>query len=282
LLIAHATFVYDCKVLVGALKYGEGCVETIDEGGGLSFDKAAYEGEAAAGPRCSSCNKALGEQYWQWLAKPVCESCRANIMQTLKASQSKQAFGRAVLLGGLTSLGCGIAYAIFVGLTDIQAALVTIGIAFVVAKVLRRCSNGIGGRKYQVLAVVLTDAASAMGYAPALFNGMRESSAESAPANGSDASKTAKVPEAAMSSKADQEGASLGSIVLALGALFAFLLAAPILAATEAPLGLLIVGFGLWEAWKLTHGLPLELEGPFRVVAAAPLASAVELPAAAS
>ena len=30
-------------------------------------------------------------------------------------------------------------------------------------------------------------------------------------------------------------------------------------------MGLLIVGFGLWEAWKLTRGLPLSLEGPFRV-----------------
>ena len=273
---------YDCKVLVGALEYREGCVETIDEGGGLSFDKAAYAGEATAGPVCSSCNKGLGERYWQWLTKPVCESCRANITETLRASQSRKAFGRALLLGGLTSLGCGIAYAIFVGVFERQMALLTIGIAFVVAKVLRHCSSGIGGRKYQVLAVVLTYVASAMGYAPGLIEGLRESSVESAQASGGAASKAATPPAASMSSKAGPEQADTGSFVFALATLFAILLAAPVLAAAEAPLGLLIVGFGLWEAWKLTYGLPLDLEGPFRVVPAAPLSAAVELPAAAS
>ena len=34
---------------------------------------------------------------------------------------------------------------------------------------------------------------------------------------------------------------------------------------TEAPIGVLIVGFGLWEAWKLSRGIPIRIEGPYRV-----------------
>jgi hypothetical protein len=50
--------------------------------------------------------------------------------------------------------------------------------------------------------------------------------------------------------------------------LLAITLAAPVLAATSAPIGLLIVGFGLWEAWKLSRGLPLTLDGPYRTAPA--------------
>jgi hypothetical protein len=47
-------------------------------------------------------------------------------------------------------------------------------------------------------------------------------------------------------------------------------LAAPFLEITDSPLGLLIVLFGLWEAWKLSRGVTLNIEGPLRVGAAAP------------
>jgi hypothetical protein len=48
----------------------------------------------------------------------------------------------------------------------------------------------------------------------------------------------------------------------------AITLAAPLLAATNAPMDLVIVGFGLWEAWKLSRGLPLTLDGPYRAAPA--------------
>ncbi len=47
--------------------------------------------------------------------------------------------------------------------------------------------------------------------------------------------------------------------------LFGLLMAAPFLEAKEAPLGLLIIGFGLWEAWRRTRPLPMEVTGPYRV-----------------
>jgi hypothetical protein len=59
--------------------------------------------------------------------------------------------------------------------------------------------------------------------------------------------------------------AVLSSIKSNVVAIFALTMAAPFLVAVEAPLGLLIVGFALWEAWRMSRGLPLSLDGPYRV-----------------
>ena len=45
--------------------------------------------------------------------------------------------------------------------------------------------------------------------------------------------------------------------------------AAPFLAGFENILGILIIGFGLWQAWQLNRKRPFEVAGPFQVAAAA-------------
>jgi hypothetical protein len=149
-------------------------LETSDGTAGLNFDRAAYttEGGGGAAP-CANCKGALGEQYWHWQSQAVCDACRGRLAQVLELSQSNKSFGRAILFGGATALGCGIAYAIFVAVSKYQLALITIGIAFVVAKVMRKCSAGVGGRRFQILAVVLTYLASAMGYAPSVYSSFK-------------------------------------------------------------------------------------------------------------
>jgi hypothetical protein len=44
------------------------------------------------------------------------------------------------------------------------------------------------------------------------------------------------------------------------------MLAAPFLELTHAPpFGILIIGFGLYEAWRRAAPLPMEVTGPYRV-----------------
>ncbi len=43
---------------------------------------------------------------------------------------------------------------------------------------------------------------------------------------------------------------------------------APVLAGFENILGILIIGFGLWQAWQLNRKRPFEVSGPFQVAAA--------------
>jgi hypothetical protein len=238
-------------------------METTDATGGLSFDRATYATAGEHGALCAHCNGPLGDQYWQWQSRAVCDGCRGRLTAVLERSQSNKAFGSAVLLGGATALGCGILYAVFVSLTKYQLALATIGIAYVIAKVMRRCSAGVGGRRYQVLAVVLTYLASAMGYAPGVWAELKSSVSEHhATATGNSQAGSDDAPSPHDGSKEPPSTAT--SVVVALGLFLAVTLAAPVLSATRAPLGLLIIGFGLWEAWKLSRGIPLSLDGPYR------------------
>jgi hypothetical protein len=205
-----------------------------ESGSGISFDRAAY---VDAGPRqaCGMCRRPLGSEYWKWYNKVLCESCRGRAAALVADSQSPATFARAALLGGGTALGCGIAYAFFATFAG-RWALVTIGIGYLVARVVRKASHGIGGVQYQVLATVLTYFASAMAYPPTMVQDLED--IFSAPSY-------------------------LLHTLLELPL-------APIAAMTHYPLNGLIIGFGLWEAWRMTRGVATTVEGPFRAAAPAP------------
>jgi hypothetical protein len=55
----------------------------------------------------------------------------------------------------------------------------------------------------------------------------------------------------------------VAGLVLLLG-----LYALPVLVGFQQPIGLLIVAFALWEAWKLNKRVPLVINGPFEVAKA--------------
>ena len=46
---------------------------------------------------------------------------------------------------------------------------------------------------------------------------------------------------------------------------FGFALVAPLLAGPKNFFGWVIIGFSLWEAWKLTRAVEIPIRGPFRV-----------------
>jgi len=108
-----------------------------DTGPDLSFDKASYAsapaGEAAAVP-CSQCKRPLAHQYWKLQKFLLCDGCKEGVSASLARSQSASSFAKALVQGGLVALACGVGYAVFVGVTKIQFALVTIGIGYVVPR----------------------------------------------------------------------------------------------------------------------------------------------------
>jgi hypothetical protein len=54
-------------------------------------------------------------------------------------------------------------------------------------------------------------------------------------------------------------------VALAFAVLIAFLYLAPILAGFENIIGMLIIGFALYEAWKINKRVKVEITGPFQV-----------------
>jgi hypothetical protein len=264
-----------------------------ETGSALRFDRADYETAPGAGPHCGVCKGPLAPEYWRWQGLIFCSACRPKVRDTIAESQSRGAFAKAALQGTGVAIACGIGYAVFVGVTKMQLALVTIGIAYVVAHVVRKASGGLGGRRFQVLAVALTYFASTMGYAPGIFKGVQEVRAKrdavTVQATGSGDSPAHETAQAGNASSAQGAAApasdapahahaaaprgGLGSVIIALAFLFGLLLAAPFLEITSAPIGVFIVLIGLWQAWKLTRGVPIAIEGPYRVAPTAGIAS---------
>lgn len=254
----------------------------------LQFDTAQYSHGAAAAPstQCKLCGATIRGEYWYWAQKIVCAGCRDRVLAAEAEGKSGKTFLVAALRGGLVALAGGLAYAIFVATVKIQLALITIGIAFLIAQQIQKTTRGFSDRRHQVLAVVLTYFAGAMGYAPALLTALREGArthhaagaAGSASAVGSEGVGYAapeSEPDAPKSSPGSTGDAptpasakapvGFGTFVLAILFLVGLCLASPILGATQAPIGLLIVGFGLWEAWRRTAPIPTRIGGPYRV-----------------
>jgi hypothetical protein len=245
----------------------------------LQFETATYE-KPESHASCQVCRRRLGAAYWQWIGRMVCEKCRSDVAMLEANARRGKTFARALGLGGAAAIGGGVGYAIFVKVTNIQLALVTIGIGWLVAKAIRKVTKGFGGVRFQVLAVALTYVGASMGYAPAVFEALSNARTH-APATASSASSsTAKspgiapvsvAPEGSVSS-ADQTAPSrppsprhaspLGAII-ALVLLAGLVIAAPVLTIAQAPIGALIVVFGLYQAWKMTKSVSSRVEGPF-------------------
>jgi len=210
----------------------------------LDFERAEFGEPAARHVQCSACQSAITTAYYQILDKVLCGSCRDAVNRSSEDARSGAAFGKAFLLAGAVALGCGVVYALFVHFTRIQLALATIGIGFLVGRVVQSVTRGFGSTKHQVLAVVLTYLASAMGYLPSIVAAMN----------------------------AGDDGQSLGLVGSILYVVFvsAFTLAAPLLDITSGlsgVLGVLIIFFGLRTAWQVSRGLggPVAISGPYQV-----------------
>jgi hypothetical protein len=69
---------------------------------------------------------------------------------------------------------------------------------------------------------------------------------------------------------AGAEGAGAAGVALGAAVLLAFLYLAPFLAGIQNVMGILIIGFGVWQAWRMNRRVTLAIEGPFEVKPAGP------------
>lgn len=223
-------------------------------GNELSFERAEFEGPAPATLACAFCQRPLVSQYWQISTRPACEQCRASVSRELGSSQSKASFLRALVYGGAAALvGC-VAWIAIEKLFHVQIGFVAIGVGYLVGKAVRKASGGLGGKRYQVLAVALTYASIALASLPDLLHAI----AGQHPA----ASEPTAPP-------------SLLGFIWACVLLLGIALASPFLQGAENIIGLFIIGIGLYEAWKFTRPVPIVVLGPFSLNApqVSPIAS---------
>lgn len=261
----------------------------------LSFEKAEFGDSAAQQLSCWSCKRDISGEYYLVNEAPYCASCRDALNYSSPTEQLRTGgLARAALYGlGAAAVGTAIWLGILWA-ADLEIGLIAILVGWMVGKAVFVGSGDRGGLRYQILAVALTYTSICASYAPLLVGGM--SSYEQPQTvvvdgqdrrvilGGSTAESPAVTPEqAAAAIPAPEDGSPLeeGKVylvptsweetetdalrgVVGIAVVFGIALAMPFLMGFENIIGLLIIGFGLWQAWKANEKRVLEVEGPFR------------------
>lgn len=128
------------------------------------FGTAEYLG-TPGNDHCQFCHQPVAGNYYRINTAMACGSC-AEKMRGGLATDSHAAFVRALLYGiGAAVVGM-ILYAVFEIATGLIVGYVSLAVGWLVGTAMMKGSNGVGGRRYQIAAVLLTYAAVSMAAVP--------------------------------------------------------------------------------------------------------------------
>ncbi len=218
----------------------------------LSFDKARFDESGSPSLSCAFCKRDVFGTYYELNGQTACEECRFKVESARAEGSPLGRAARAVLGGAVGGIvGAGLYYAVL-AVTGYEIGLVAIVVGLLVGFGVRWGSGGVGGRGYQALAVAITYVAIVSTYVPFFVEEAQKQieAAETAPVE----------PEVE---------AAAATFAFALAAVILFVLASPFLAGLENVIGILIIGFALYEAWRVNAYTPLQIEGPFQIGARA-------------
>lgn len=239
----------------------------------LRFDEPA---PGPATPACARCQAPITAAYYEVNGHVVCSGCKTALERAPAGSgASRMLRATAFGLGGAV-LGAGIYYAILAA-TGYEIGLVAILVGWLVGRAVQKGSDGAGGWAYQTLAVGLTYLAIVSTYVPFILKSATEPSSTSTTAAVAPASAAPAAPAADPATDSatvrpvmatvdsSPHHMTVGRFALGLVALVAIAAAAPFLAGVENILGLVIIGFALFQAWKMNRRTPLAITGPYAV-----------------
>lgn len=247
-----------------------------DGAGGMQFDKVdlATPNEARA---CRLCKRPIEGEYFEIAGNIICRPCAGAL------SGSKQGGGslpRGLLFGAGAAVLGTIAWFAIIKITNHEFGLLAIGIGLLVGRAVRKGAQGLGGWRYQTLAMVLTYVSITASYVPLVVRGLAESeatrAAQSTTAGGPDGDSSGGSTLAPLGAASDREApkpkGGAGSLAFAVLLIFGLAFASPFLGGASNFMGILIIGIALYEAWKINRRVPLS--GPFRFGSAASPAEA--------
>ena len=230
------------------------------------FGTAEYVG-APGGDHCNFCHQPIAATYYRIKNVMTCPNCAEKIQSTV-APDSHAAFVRAILFGvGAAILGMAL-YATFEITTGIIIGYAALAVGWIVGKAMITGSKGVGGRRYQIAAVLLTYAAVATAAIPVWIHYAGEhkqsrqtqkqttQSPDSPPPQGSDAEE----PQTSAPRERPTFAAAIGKLLF-LG------LASPFYELADDPvgggIGLVILFVGMRFAWQFTAARAPQILGPF-------------------
>ncbi len=195
---------------------------------------------ASDGPKmtCAACKRPITGSYFLINRAQVCAEC-TNKIQAQIPKDTHAAFVRALVFGIAGAIAGFALYVIFALATGLVIGFVSLAVGFIVGKAMNFGSRGVGGRRYQVVAVLLTYLAVSMSAVPIAIHqrGAHQAQSQSAETN---------------------IGKTLGVLAL-VGIASPFLdLADPV----HGLIGMVILFVGIRFAWRFTAGRTFVVTGP--------------------
>jgi hypothetical protein len=240
---------------------------------GLQFDRVEYTAPVPAAA-CRFCGQEMRDVYYEVNGQPLCENCRQQVEQLRSGGSASGRFARAALFGSLAGLvGAAIFYGVREG-TGYNFGLISIVVGVIVGKAVKKGSDARGGWFYQALAIFITYTAIVLTYIPPIIQSIRNAHDEKVAAAAQKEEKAGEAAEAvdgadAAAAAPDDAGArprpSIGGLLLAVVVLMGLAYALPVMLGIDSPMGLFIIGFGLYEAWAINRRAPLVINGPYQI-----------------
>lgn len=235
----------------------------------IAFDKARFDGDKPDPDACTFCRRGLGAEYFRVAGNLACAPCASNA-SALVPPDTHKAFSRGLLFGaGAAVVGC-LGYALFGILTGITLGYAAIGVGWLVGKAMRTGARGLGGRRYQVAAALLTYAAVAIAFIPMALHDIRRTeqghAREERPVQRADGQRAAHAEQKASEETGKPKGAA-SSVAVGLLMLLGLGLISPFLMFTGSVgaglFNVLILFLGMRTAWQLSASGRLLVEGPY-------------------
>ena len=290
----------------------------------LQFDQAidtSADGSSGGAEKlvCAGCQAPLRREYFQVNGQVSCASCKdaveASVAQAHQRSRGAGPVFRALLFGLGAAIVGAIIYFAVIKITGLELSLITILIGFMVGTAVMKGSRSHGGRRFQVISVLMTYFAIGLAFSSAVVsemaddvsqvgdstaaevNALRDSVQVIAAGDSVTAGATGFDSVSSPNAVGDSAGASTattadgsgavqigpGMLLLGLGGALLFVLALPVMVVVGSmPGGLLsavIIGFGLLQAWTIPHLTRQEISGPYKVGTPPPQPVASPVPA---
>jgi hypothetical protein len=246
--------------------------------GDLQFDRAEFSGGAQP-TVCATCRAPIRDTYYEVDGQVTCDRCRRRAEFARTSGSAPARFAKAAVFGTVAAaVGAGLYYGVR-ALTGYEFGLIAIVVGLMVGGAVRAGSGNRGGVPYQLLAMFLTYASIVSTYIPPILQEITKANpgaaapatADGVPAADAPATTVATAGEtpAPPAAAAAAAAPSLAGLAIAVAALVFLAFAAPFLMGIENVIGIVIIGIGLFEAWKINRKTALVVAGPFRMSAPA-------------
>lgn len=220
----------------------------------LQFDTAEFSQPASMA--CGGCQQPIATEYYELNGVTLCGSCRA----VAAGENGTPLFRvvRAAIAGAVAAFAGGLVYFLVAYLLDMEIGLISIAVGFAVGVAVKWGSYGRGGAPYQAMAVGLTYLAivSSLMAVGVIQVVTERTAAETAPAartasNEVAAERVSLNSDSPVANASPEANAGESSVLMGLVVLAGVMLALPFLGGVENIIGIAIIAFGLWEAWKI-------------------------------